>query len=204
MIRTSPRNRQPAALPDRQPGLLPRRWRRAGLLAGGLTAVVIGFATLMPVSGALPMGGGLDKLFHVLGFAALVFPLILTDSRRWPWAVPLAIAFGGAIELIQPSVGRTAEWLDFGADVTGVLIGAALGEVLHDRLRARRRRRAATAAARRAESAPPPEARQADLLDEMRVALREELTSLHPTPPAGADRDQSGGRENSASGPSQT
>ncbi len=159
-----------------------RLWRWSGLALGFLAALVIAAVTLTPIPPSVG-ADGLDKLFHVLAFTLLIFPLILTDSRRWIWAVPLSILYGGAIELIQPSVGRTAEWLDFGANVTGVLAGAALAEVLHDRIRDRffalqpsadpEAEAEAEAAARK------DEAMRAELVDEMRVVLREELSSLH-------------------------
>ena len=39
----------------------------------------------------------------------------------------LYICLGGVIELIQPYVNRYGEWLDFIANVTGVLIGSVFG-----------------------------------------------------------------------------
>lgn len=155
-------------------------WRWSGLALGVLAALVIAAVTLTP----LPPGAitdGFDKGYHFLAFAALIFPLILTDSRRWLWAVPLAVLYGGAIELIQPSVGRTAEWLDFGADVTGVLAGAALAEILHDRVRDRffAAQPATDLEAEAEAEAQKAEAMRAELVDEMRVVLREELSSLH-------------------------
>lgn len=90
-----------------------------------LLGVVIAVLTLAPVSSADVPGS--DKLHHVLGFAALAFPLPFARSRL---AIPVAlgvIAFGGMIELIQPSFGRTAEWGDFFADMLGAVLGAALG-----------------------------------------------------------------------------
>lgn len=160
------------------------RWRPWGLLLGAMVAVVIAMVTLSPPAGAPPLAPGLDKVFHAAGFAALVFPMILTDTRRWLWVVPLAIAYGGAIELMQPSVGRSAEWLDWGADISGVLAGAALGEMLHDRFR-------------RGVSAPNAglapsldlekrqiEAMRAELIEDMRGVLREELASMQRPPEA--------------------
>ena len=112
-------------------------WRRGGLALALLIALTVAALTLSPMPANRMTSDGLDKVFHFLAFAALIFPLILTDARRWFWAVPLVIVYGGAIELIQPSVGRSAEWLDWGADITGVLAGAALAEILHNRIRAR-------------------------------------------------------------------
>ena len=175
-------------------------WRKAGIVLGGLIAVVLCMTMLTPAPPTGAMVPGMDKLFHTLGFALLVFPLIVTDSRRWFWVVPLAILFGGAIELVQPLVGRRAEWLDFGADVTGVLIGAALAELLHDRIR-ERMLEARAAQALPAEDTTDEAARleriRAELMDELRVVLREELAGARPDaptrhvvprPPAGEDR----------------
>lgn len=155
-------------------------WRWSGLVLGVMLALLIASLTLTPLPADRIMTGGIDKVYHFLAFAALIFPVILTDSRRWLWAVPLAVAYGGAIELIQPSVGRTADWLDFGADLTGVLAGAALAEILHDRIRDR---------FFAVESVDLPdadleaealrvEAMRAELMDELRVVLREELTGM--------------------------
>lgn len=44
--------------------------------------------------------------------------------------LPAAILFGGAIELIQPYVGRGRELADFGVDAVGVINGATLGLTL--------------------------------------------------------------------------
>lgn len=159
-------------------------WRWSGLVLGLMIALVIAVLTLSPMP-AGRLGHGIDKVYHFLAFAGLIFPLILTNSRRWTWAVPLSVAYGGLIELIQPSVGRSAEWLDFGADITGVLAGAALAEILHDRLRDRffaleappgPEVEAAAEAARL-------EAMRADLVDELREVLREELSNLHSEAP---------------------
>lgn len=109
-------------------------WRKSGLALSIVLVLVVCAMTLSPMSGPGIVIKGVDKIYHFAAFLAIIFPLILTDSKRWYWAVPLVIAFGGAIELIQPSVGRSAEWLDFGADLTGVLAGAALAEILHDRI----------------------------------------------------------------------
>ncbi len=158
-------------------------WRRMGLVAGLLVALLIAMLTLTPLPPDRVLVGGVDKIYHFLAFAALIFPLILTDSRRWIWAVPLAVAYGGAIELIQPSVGRSAEWLDFGADLTGVLAGAALAEILHDRIRDRFFAVEGPPAPEDADEAGRLDAMRAELMDELRVVLREELAGLNRNPP---------------------
>lgn len=45
--------------------------------------------------------------------------------------VPLAAAFGGAIELLQPFVGRSRDLADWYADLKGIGAAAVLGSLLH-------------------------------------------------------------------------
>ncbi|MBN8294471.1 VanZ family protein [Rhodobacter sp. NTK016B] len=161
-------------------------WRVSGLVVSVVAALLIAALTLTPIPTQTTLANGLDKVYHFVAFVGLIFPLILTDSRRWPWAVPLCIAYGGLIELIQPTVGRAAEWLDFGADVTGVLAGAALAEILHDRIRDRffavdGLGEDEELSDEEAEAARV-EAMRIDLMDELRVVLREELTTLKDEP----------------------
>ncbi|PWE28644.1 hypothetical protein C4N9_11720 [Pararhodobacter marinus] len=163
-------------------------WRVSGLVVSVFAALLIAALTLTPIPTQTTLANGLDKIYHFIAFVGLIFPLILTDSRRWPWAVPLCIAYGGLIELIQPTVGRSAEWLDFGADVTGVLAGAALAEILHDRIRDRFFSVDGLVddedlSDEEAEAARV-EAMRSDLMDELRVVLREELTTLKDEPQA--------------------
>jgi VanZ family protein len=41
-----------------------------------------------------------------------------------------SLLYGGIIEVIQPSFGRDAEWLDFVANGIGIVAGLILGTVL--------------------------------------------------------------------------
>ena len=162
------------------PAKMPLIWRRAGLVCALVQAIILSWLMLTPLSAPPVDVPSADKVFNALAFAALVFPLIVTDPRRWVWAVPLCIGFGGAIELIQPYVGRGAEWLDFGADMTGVLAGAALAEALHARFVAWVTARDAVAVADPTPGAEA-EARAQDRhasLERMRVELREDLRTV--------------------------
>jgi VanZ family protein len=154
-------------------------WRMSGLVLSAVIAITIASMTLTPATGMVTLSG-LDKVYHFVAFGALVFPLIMTDSRRWAWAVPLVIAYGGAIELIQPTVGRSAEWLDFGANTAGALAGAALAELLHDRIRASVFQSVPTVdpSAEHHSDEQRLEDMRADLMNELRVVLREELASV--------------------------
>jgi VanZ family protein len=109
-----------------------------GLLAGGVLAVVIAYLTLTPVPEAAQLEfRGIDKIYHMLAFAGLVFPVIATGPQRWIWMVPLAIAFGGAIELLQPYFNREASLLDFIANGVGVAVGVWSGRAVHSWLETR-------------------------------------------------------------------
>lgn len=92
-----------------------------------MTAAIL-LVTLTPVQ--FPGPAGSDKLYHFAGFGALVLPTALLRPR-WLWVVaPFAILLGGAIELIQPMVGRQRELADWLADIGGVAAGAVWGRIL--------------------------------------------------------------------------
>ena len=83
-----------------------------------------------------PAPEGIDKLVHLVAFAALAFPLARTGRFGLLPVFIGASAFGGAIELIQPSFNRSADVNDWVADVVGVILGIGLG-LLYRRLRRR-------------------------------------------------------------------
>ena len=109
----------------------------AGRFCALLLAGIIGYATLTPLVAPLPDVPQSDKLLHFLAFAALVLPLAASDPRNWAWALGLAVAYGGVIELIQPHVNRQAEWGDVLANALGAALGVILGRALHRPLLAR-------------------------------------------------------------------
>lgn len=73
----------------------------------------------------LPKVRGADKLHHFLAYCALMLPVALRRPRYW---LMLGIFFGfysGGIELLQPYVSRYAEWQDWFANVSGLIVGSA-------------------------------------------------------------------------------
>ncbi|SDX42482.1 hypothetical protein SAMN04488238_10890 [Roseicitreum antarcticum] len=94
-------------------------------------AVIVGVATLMPVSSLPDAVPGSDKLHHLLAFAALAFPMIAARPANALWVLPVVAGYGGVIELIQPYFGRQAEWVDFFADAAGALSGGLAGWLAH-------------------------------------------------------------------------
>lgn len=98
-----------------------------GAITLGLAAIIaILTLTPMPISGP----AGSDKIYHTLAFACLAFPLPLTRPRWTIWVILSVVAYGGAIELLQPYFGRNAEWGDLWADGFGACLGAGIGAVL--------------------------------------------------------------------------
>jgi hypothetical protein len=68
-----------------------------------------------------------DKLYHMMAFAALVLPAAVFDRSAVRWMFIGGLILGAAIEVIQPSVGRDADMMDFFADATGLVLGLGLG-----------------------------------------------------------------------------
>lgn len=113
------------------------RQRRHGfaILVTTILAIVITVGALSPIN--LPQGPpGSDKLHHFLAFATLVFPASLIFPRAMIYVLPGAVLLGGLIEVVQPSVGRHGEFVDFAADLGGVGIGVLLGSVFRSIVKA--------------------------------------------------------------------
>src|SRR5262245_15802549 len=93
-------------------------------------------ALLTPVPpGAVKALGGSDSAFwfgktlHVGVYATLAILTIVLPFPRW-WRLSFLVALvlhGGATEYLQQFVERTGSLRDFGLDVLGCMIGAALG-----------------------------------------------------------------------------
>ena len=93
-------------------------------------------AMLWPMETPPPAPEGSDKLVHFVAFAALAFPLARTGRIGLLPVFVGASAFGGAIELMQPSFNRSADINDWIADIVGVLLGISCG-LLYRRIRRR-------------------------------------------------------------------
>ena len=93
-------------------------------------------AMLWPLEAPLPTPEGSDKLAHFVAFATLAFPLALSGRIGLLPVFIGASAYGGAIELIQPSFNRSADINDWIADIIGVVLGIGCG-MLYRRLRRR-------------------------------------------------------------------
>lgn len=94
----------------------------AGFVVGWL---IISLATLLPAEN-LPPAPGSDKLHHVIGFGGWALMCAFGPLKRFLYMALFIVFWGGMVELIQPSVNRYGEWLDFYADAFGVVLTIAL------------------------------------------------------------------------------
>ena len=90
----------------------------------------IALLSLWPLD-ELPPVPGTDKTHHIIAYAILVLPTALRKPNKWPAYVFFFVAFGGAIELIQPFVNRYGEWLDLLANTGGVILGLLIAALLN-------------------------------------------------------------------------
>ena len=92
-----------------------------------IVTLILTVAMLWPMDQPPPTPEGSDKLVHLAAFAALAFPLARTSRVSLLLIFIGASAFGGLIELIQPTFNRSADLNDWIADILGVMLGIALG-----------------------------------------------------------------------------
>ena len=92
-----------------------------------IVTLILTVAMLWPMDQPPPAPEGIDKLLHLAVFAALAFPLARTSRVSLLLIFMGASAFGGLIELIQPTFNRSADLNDWIADILGVVLGIALG-----------------------------------------------------------------------------
>ena len=97
-------------------------------------AFAIGLATLTPVE-TLPNVSGSDKLYHLISFAILTLPIAVIRQKAMWVILSLSIAYGGAIEIIQPLVNRNCEMADLFADTCGAVLGILAGKLLLSKIR---------------------------------------------------------------------
>lgn len=93
-------------------------------------AITTAVLTLIPIS--IPQGvPGSDKIYHVLAFVALILPCATLYPKALLKVGIAAALYGGAIEVIQPHIGRSGELADFLADLLGIGFGASFGLFFH-------------------------------------------------------------------------
>lgn len=78
----------------------------------------------------LPIVPGGDKTHHLIAYAALMFPTALHKPKLWKLIGLFFVAYGGAIELLQPYVNRYGEWPDMAANITGLICGLLIVKLI--------------------------------------------------------------------------
>ena len=96
--------------------------------------LTLSIAMLWPLESPPPAPDGSDKVVHLIAFAVLSFPLARTGRFGLIPVLVGAGAFGGFIELVQPTFNRSADMNDWISDIIGVLLGILCG-LMYRRLR---------------------------------------------------------------------
>ena len=90
---------------------------------------IITVLSLLPL-GKLPGAPGSDKIHHMIAYAFLMFPAALRKPVKWKLIGLLFAAFSGIIELLQPYVNRYGEWSDMVANITGLVCGLLVAQLI--------------------------------------------------------------------------
>ena len=107
-------------------------FERYGVVLSLIALAVITGGSLVPRESGGDVGSA-DKVLHLVAYAVAIFPLTQHKTQtRLIFAIGVLI-WSGAIELVQPFVGRSASLLDLASNAAGLLLGLALG-VLLDRV----------------------------------------------------------------------
>jgi VanZ family protein len=116
---------------------LSTRLRQVTALALAAYWIALFIGTHVPVPEGMGVGNK-DKWIHFAAYAGLAFLATMTiawrvrGSLRGTYLLLIVVGFamfGAFDELTQPLVHREADWFDWFADVTGVLIGTGIGVV---------------------------------------------------------------------------
>ena len=99
-----------------------------------ILTLILTVAMLWPLDTPPAAPDGSDKVVHLIAFAALSFPLARTGRFGLIPVFVGASAFGGLIELIQPSFNRSADMNDWVANIMGAILGIICG-LMYRRLR---------------------------------------------------------------------
>jgi VanZ family protein len=143
-------------LSDRERNSFDARTRRTIVLfVAAYWCVWVGFTHWPKIELPMISGMRLDKVGHFGGYTILAFLLSLmvaicwragTKLTRWDaLGVWLTIALGGILdEWTQPYFGRSFEWGDYAADLSGGLLGIAIAAAVLSYRRAQQRFSAGT------------------------------------------------------------
>ena len=107
-------------------------FERYGVVLSLIALAVITGGSLVPRESGGDVGSA-DKVLHLVAYAVAILPMAQHKTQpRLIFAMGVLI-WSGAIELVQPFVGRSANLMDLASNAVGLLLGLALG-VLLDRV----------------------------------------------------------------------
>ena len=89
--------------------------------------VIITLLSVAPIQLSGSFGSlSIDKVYHVLAYFCLAFPLPLLRPSLTIWVALGVMICGGSIELLQYLFGREPSWGDFVANGTGAIFGVMI------------------------------------------------------------------------------
>ena len=100
-----------------------------GVPLSGLFLLIITILSFIPVSQEPPMNN-IDKIEHLIAYAALTMPISLTYHPRQKNIFWFACIWGMLIEIFQPYVGRQADTIDAVINVVGAYVGILFARYL--------------------------------------------------------------------------
>jgi len=108
------------------------RARKIDIYVTIIISIALGLATLTTVE-KLPTVSGSDKAYHLMYIAILTLPIAIIRPNAMWIMLSLTVAFGGAIEPLQPLVKRNCGMADFLADAFGAILGVLVTRALRAR-----------------------------------------------------------------------
>lgn len=103
--------------------------RKYWILITVLILTVITVLSLYPLK-ELPSVPGSDKTHHFIAYGMLMLPTAVRKPSYWLAIGLFFIGWSGAIEILQPYVNRYGEWEDLAANITGLVCGFGLVQLL--------------------------------------------------------------------------
>ena len=99
--------------------------KRHWLIISIIVLVSVTVLSLTPLK-ELPDTPGSDKTHHLIAYGVLAYPASLRRPAGWKHIILLFAVYSGLLEIAQPYVNRHGEWLDFAANISGLLLGLML------------------------------------------------------------------------------
>ncbi len=99
----------------------------------GLTIILLStilVLSLYPINNLITSTAGNDKIFHLLSYLILSFPMSYKKPTSYRLIFTFFVCFGGLIEIVQPIFSRSRELLDFISNAIGIILGMIMGHLV--------------------------------------------------------------------------